>query len=43
MPNATIKSSADSKGLAFVELKSVTDQLANGVVYNSTPVTSRPL
>jgi hypothetical protein len=29
--NTTIKSIADSKGLAFVELKSVTDQLANGV------------
>ncbi|CAH0337592.1 hypothetical protein FVB9288_03361 [Flavobacterium sp. CECT 9288] len=39
--NATIKSIADSKGLAFVELKSVTDQLANGgIVYNNYRVTS---
>jgi lysophospholipase L1-like esterase len=39
--NATIKSIADSKGLAFVELKSVTDQLANGgIIYNNYRVTS---
>ncbi|WP_144893408.1 SGNH/GDSL hydrolase family protein [Flavobacterium tiangeerense] len=39
--NATIKSVADAKGLAFVELKSVTDQLANGgIVYNNYRVTS---
>ncbi|MBC7655290.1 MAG: G-D-S-L family lipolytic protein [Oligoflexus sp.] len=39
--NATIKSIADSKGLAFVELKSVTDQLANGgIVYNGFTTTS---
>ena len=39
--NATIKSVADSKGLAFVELKSVTDQLANGgIVYNGFTTTS---
>ncbi|MFV8335046.1 SGNH/GDSL hydrolase family protein [Flavobacterium sp. RSP29] len=39
--NVTIKSIADAKGLAFVELKSVTDQLANGgIVYNSFTTTS---
>jgi|CXWL01.2.fsa_nt_gi lysophospholipase L1-like esterase len=39
--NATIKSIADTKGLAFVELKSVTDQLANGgIIYNNYRVTS---
>ncbi|OUD36026.1 SGNH/GDSL hydrolase family protein [Flavobacterium sp. FPG59] len=39
--NATIKSIADSKGLAFVELKGVTDQLANGgIVYNGFRTTS---
>ena len=39
--NSTIKSVADSKGLAFVELKSVTDQLANGgIVYNGFTTTS---
>ena len=33
--NATIKSVADAKGLAFVELKGVTDKLASGgIVYN---------
>lgn len=39
--NATIKSVADSKGLAFVELKGVTDQLAStGIVYNGYTTTS---
>lgn len=39
--NLTIKSIADAKGLAFVELKSVTDQLANGgIVYNGFTTTS---
>ena len=39
--NNTIKSIADAKGLAFVELKSVTDQLANGgIIYNNYRVTS---
>lgn len=39
--NATIKSIADSKGLAFVELKAVTDRLANGgIVYNGYTTTS---
>ena len=39
--NATIKSVADAKGLAFVELKGVTDQLANGgIIYNNYKVTS---
>lgn len=39
--NATIKSVADSKGLAFVELKSVTDKLASGgIVYNGYNTTS---
>ena len=39
--NVTIKSIADAKGLAFVELKSVTDQLANGgIVYNNYNTTS---
>jgi lysophospholipase L1-like esterase len=39
--NATIKSIADAKGLAFVELKGVTDQLANGgIVYNGFTTTS---
>ncbi len=39
--NSTIKSVADAKGLAFVELKSVTDQLASGgIVYNNYRVTS---
>jgi lysophospholipase L1-like esterase len=39
--NATIKSVADTKGLAFVELKGVTDQLANGgIVYNGFTTTS---
>lgn len=39
--NATIKSVADAKGLAFVELKVVTDQLANGgIIYNNYRVTS---
>ncbi|MDI5889118.1 SGNH/GDSL hydrolase family protein [Flavobacterium yafengii] len=39
--NVTIKSIADAKGLAFVELKSVTDQLANGgIVYNGYTTTS---
>ena len=39
--NATIKSIADAKGLAFVELKSVTDQLASGgIVYNGFTTTS---
>lgn len=39
--NATIKSVADAKGLAFVELKEVTDQLAKaGIVYNGYTTTS---
>jgi lysophospholipase L1-like esterase len=39
--NTTIKSIADAKGLAFVELKSVTDRLANGgILYNDFTVTS---
>ncbi|WP_158730077.1 MULTISPECIES: SGNH/GDSL hydrolase family protein [unclassified Flavobacterium] len=40
--NATIKSVADAKGLAFVELKGVTDQLASpaGIVYNGFTTTS---
>lgn len=39
--NATIKSVADAKGLAFVELKGVTDQLAKGgIVYNGYTTTS---
>ena len=40
--NATIKSVADAKGLAFVELKGVTDQLASpaGIVYNGYTTTS---
>ncbi|MFN7099236.1 MAG: G-D-S-L family lipolytic protein [Flavobacterium sp.] len=40
--NATIKSVADAKGLAFVELKGVTDQLATpaGIVYNGFTTTS---
>jgi lysophospholipase L1-like esterase len=39
--NATIKSVADAKGLAFVELKAVTDRLANGgIVYNGYTTTS---
>lgn len=39
--NATIKSVADAKGLAFVELKGVTDLLAStGVVYNGYTTTS---
>ena len=39
--NTTIKSVADAKGLAFVELKGVTDQLANGgIVYNGFTTTS---
>ena len=39
--NATIKSVADSKGLAFVELKGVTDQLAStGIVYNGYTTTA---
>jgi hypothetical protein len=40
--NATIKSIADAKGLAFVELKGVTDQLASpaGIVYNGFTTTS---
>ena len=39
--NATIKSVADAKGLAFVELKGVTDKLASGgIVYNGYNTTS---
>ena len=40
--NATIKSIADAKGLAFVELKAVTDRLATpaGIVYNGFTTTS---
>ena len=39
--NATIKSIADAKGLAFVELKGVTDRLASGgIVYNGFTTTS---
>lgn len=39
--NATIKSVADAKGLAFVELKGVTDQLATtGIVYDGYTTTS---
>lgn len=39
--NTTIKSVADAKGLAFVELKGVTDKLANGgIVYNGYTTTS---
>ncbi|MEC5164902.1 lysophospholipase L1-like esterase [Flavobacterium sp. PL11] len=40
--NATIKSIADAKGLAFVELKAVTDKLATpaGIVYNGYTTTS---
>jgi lysophospholipase L1-like esterase len=39
--NATIKSIADAKGLAFVELKAVTDRLASGgIVYNGFTTTS---
>jgi lysophospholipase L1-like esterase len=39
--NTTIKSVADAKGLAFVELKGITDQLANGgIVYNGFTTTS---
>lgn len=39
--NATIKAVADAKGLAFVELKGVTDQLAStGIVYNGYTTTS---
>ncbi|MGL5112284.1 MAG: G-D-S-L family lipolytic protein, partial [Flavobacterium sp.] len=39
--NVTIKSIADSKGLAFVELKGVTDKLASGgIVYNGYNTTS---
>ena len=39
--NNTIKSIADAKGLAFVELKGVTDKLASGgIVYNGYTTTS---
>ncbi len=39
--NVTIKSIADTKGLAFVELKGVTDKLASGgIVYNGYTTTS---
>ena len=39
--NLTIKTIADAKGLAFVELKGVTDQLASGgIVYNGFTTTS---
>lgn len=39
--NTTIKAVADAKGLAFVELKAVTDQLASGgIVYNGYTTTS---
>ena len=39
--NVTIKSIADAKGLAFVELKGVTDKLASGgIVYNGYNTTS---
>ena len=39
--NITIKSVADSKGLAFVELNTVTEQLASGgIVYNGFTTTS---
>jgi hypothetical protein len=39
--NSTIKSVADAKGLAFVELKAVTDRLASGgIVYNGFTTTS---
>lgn len=39
--NTTIKAVADAKGLAFVELKAVTDQLASGgITYNGYTTTS---
>jgi lysophospholipase L1-like esterase len=39
--NVTIKTIADAKGLAFVELKGVTDRLASGgIVYNGFTTTS---